>query len=153
MAKRKKTGGKPKQKREPVSHRVNTISGNGDMPTSQEVAPAEPTIGEAMRLAVAELGDVVIDETLAPAQMRELADAYERVTEEKAAFDRKSEAAKVARKSWESAQALLLEKVRAFTHPAPLPLFDASQAAADEDEMVNGGDVTGDTPVGDEATA
>jgi hypothetical protein len=151
----KKKAGKPRgkkkpEKRAPVTHRVNTIKGNGAMPTSTEIAPAEPTIGEAMRLAVEALGDVVIDENLAPAQMRELAEAYERVTEEKAAFDKKNDAAKVAKKAWESAQNLLLEKVRAFTHPAPLPLFDQQQAEDDEDAMLDGGD--DDDAAGEEAT-
>jgi hypothetical protein len=32
----------------------------------------------------------------------------------------------------------LLERVRAMTHPDPLPLFDAPQAEADRDRMIGG---------------
>jgi hypothetical protein len=112
-------------------HRVNTINSNGDQPESREVAPEKVTVGEAMRRAVENLGEVVIDETMAPAQLRELAECFEQVTREQAAFDAKSEEAKTAKKALESATNLLLEKVRTFTHPTPMPLFDQQQAEED----------------------
>lgn len=158
MAKKKQrrptTKDEPRRQRRAVGHeggkrvsalrggRVNTIKGDGAMPESKEILPpAEPSIGEAMRLAVEALGEVVIDDQLAAGQLRELSEAYEHVTEEKAAFDRKNDAAKVAKKAWESATNLLLEKVRAFTHPTPLPLFDQQQREDDEADMLGGGDV------------
>jgi len=122
-------------KRKTVIHRLNTVKSNGAQPESQEVAPAELPIGEAMRQAVAALGDVVIDESLAASHLRELAESYEQVTREQAAYDQKSEAAKIAKKSLESATELLLEKVRLFTHPKAMPLFDQQQAEADLQAM------------------
>ncbi len=118
-------------------HRLNTINSNGDLPTSCEVAPAEVPIGEAIRQAVEQLGDIVIDADMAPQQLRELADVYEDVARAQAEFTRKSDAAKIAKKSLDSITNLLLEKVRAFTHQAPLPLFDANQAEVDRQAMVN----------------
>lgn len=134
------TGAKPGRKRwsaerKPVTHRVTTRHADG-VSESREVAPAKVPIGEAMRRAVEALGDVQIDETLAPRQLAELADCYEQITREQAAFDAKSEEAKTAKKALESATNLLLEKVRAFTHSAPLPLFDQKQAERDRAEMV-----------------
>lgn len=106
-----------------VRHRTNTFKGNG-APTSREVAPTI-TIGEAMRRAVAELGDVVIDADEAPAQMRQLSECYEQVAREQAAYNERVDQAKLAKKSLDSATALLLEKVRTFTHASKsLPLFD-----------------------------
>lgn len=93
-----------------------------------------------MRLAVDGLGDITIDNELAPKQLRELADVYEDVARAQAAFNAKADAAKIAKKALESVTALLLEKVRSFTHPAPLPLFDHQQAEDDRDDMLAGGD-------------
>lgn len=121
--------------------RRNTHKANGSVAESAAAVP-EPetkiTIGEAMRRAVEELGEVIVDDTLAPQQLRELGECYEEVARRQAAYDAKAEEAKTAKKSLESAQALILEKVRTYTHPAPLPLFDAAQAEADEAAMVAG---------------
>ena len=136
MAKRAKT-----TKDKPTTHRVNTVRSDGAPPESREVAPAPVTVGEAMRRAVEELGEVIIDDQLAASQLRELADCYEQVTKEQAAYNQKAEAAKVAKKSLESATNLLLEKVRTFTHPQALPLFDQDQAEADRADMLAGGEV------------
>lgn len=124
-------------KRKTVTHRLHTFKGNGAPAESREVAPEPIPIGEAMRRAVDALGEVVIDDGLASAQLRELAELYERVTAEQTAFDEKAEAAKVAKKSVESATNLLLERVRAFTHAAPLPLFDQQQAEQDRSDMLD----------------
>lgn len=126
-----------------VTHRVTTHKSNGGLPESQEVAPEKVTIGEAMRRAVKELGDIIVDDSLAPAQMRELAEVYEDVAREQAAFNEKSEAAKLAKKSLESVQGLLLEKVRAFTHPTPLPLFDGLRAESDRQDMLEAANTGG----------
>lgn len=123
------------------SHRMNVVKGNGALPTSTEVAPADDhkiPIGEAMRKAVADLGDVAIDNELAPQQLRELGDCFEEVTRRRAAYNARAEEAKTAKKGLDAATDLLLEKVRTFTHPAPLPLFDQRQAEADHAEMVAG---------------
>lgn len=119
-------------KRKTVVHRINRGGTNGSPSTSTEVAPEKVNIGEAMRRAVEALGEQKVDPNLAPIQMLELADAYEQVTRMQAAFDARSEEAKTAKKSLESATNLLLEKVRSFTHPAPLPLFDGQQREADQ---------------------
>lgn len=120
-----------------------------------EVAPgdddAKVSIGEAMRRAVEELGEVVVDDKLAPSQLRQLAEYYEDVTRMQAAFNEKSEAAKVAKKSLEGATNLLLERVRAFTHPAPLPLFDQTQAEEDHETMLDAVDATHDAEDAEEA--
>lgn len=122
------------------AHRVTTINSNGDLPESREVAPEKVTVGEAMRRAVESLGEVVIDETMAPAQLRDISEAYEQVIREQAAYDAKAEEAKTAKKSLESATNLLLEKVRAATHPQPLPLFDQQQSEQDLEAMVGAGE-------------
>jgi hypothetical protein len=137
--------------RKPVGHedgkrvaalrtRVTTLPSNGDHPSSMEVAPEPKPIAQAMREAVDALGDVQIDPDLAPSQLRQLSDAYENVTKAKAAFNAKNDDAKVAKKALESATDFLLERVKAFTHPAALPLFDTKQAESDEAAMVAGDD-------------
>jgi hypothetical protein len=117
--------------------RRNTIKPNGGLPESFEPLPESVSIGEAMRLAVEALGDVKVDDDLAPAQMRQLAEAFEQVTREQAAFHQKSEAAKIAKKSLDSATDYLLKRVKEFTHPTPLPLFDAVREENDREAMVN----------------
>lgn len=122
-------------KRKTVIHRVNRHTSNGSPSESAEVLPEKVNIGEAMRRAVEALGEARVDAGLAPTQLLELSECYEQVVRMQAAFDARSEEAKTAKKSLESAQALLLEKVRAFTHPAPLPLFDGKQREADQTAM------------------
>lgn len=141
MKTKSKRGRKPKDD----GARVNTIKPNGGLPESKLAGPIEVvTIGEAMRRAVEALGDVTIDDGLAPQQLRELGESYEEVVRMQAAYDAKADAAKIAKKALESTEALLREKVRAFTHPAPLPLFDHVQAEADVDAMVNEGGPVGE---------
>ena len=111
-------------------HRITTYKPGGDPSESREVAPAPVPIGEAMRLAVDALGDVVVDDTLAAGQLRELAAIYEDVTRRRTAWAQKADEAKTAKQSLDAATECLLDKVRAFTHPTPLPLFDARQAEA-----------------------
>jgi hypothetical protein len=118
--------------------RANVIPGNGDLPTSTEVAPEKVSIGEAMRKAVEELGETIINDELAASQLRQLAEAYEQVTREQAAFAKKSEEAKIAKKSLDGATEHLLGLVKEFTHPKPLPLFDMDQREADHAEMIEG---------------
>jgi len=124
-----------------LRHRANVIPSNGDLPTSTEVAPEKIPIGEAMRKAVEELGDVVVDNELAPQQLRELGDCFEEVTRRRAAYNARAEEAKTAKKGLDAATELLLEKVRTFTHPKPLPLFDQKQAEEDLSEMIGAGEV------------
>lgn len=89
-----------------------------------------------MRQAVEALGDVVIDDTLAPSQMRQLAELLEDVTRREAAFKARNEEAKTAKKSLESATEFLLLRLKEFTHPASLPLFDQTQAESDQADML-----------------
>ena len=124
-------------KRKTVTHRVNRHTSNGAHSESAEVLPEKVPIGEAMRKAVEALGDVEIDSALAPTQMLELAECYDQVVRMQAAFDARSEDAKTAKKSLDSAQNLLLDRVKQFTHPAPLPLFDGPQREKDHDKMLD----------------
>lgn len=133
-----------------VTHRITTHRSNGNLSQSVEVAPEPVPIGEAMRLAVEQLGESRVDPALAPTQLIELGYCYEEVVRRKAAFEAKNDDAKVAKKSLESATELLLEKVRACTHPAALPLFDQVEAKDDLDTMLDGGDVE---PESDQAPA
>lgn len=121
---------------------TRTVKANGGIPDThpESVAPERVPIGEAMRQAVEALCDVKIDHELAPQQLAELAGCYEEITRRQAAFHEKNEDAKTAKKSLESATELLLEKVRTFTHLAPLPLFDHVEAEADRQQMLAGGD-------------
>lgn len=136
-----------------LSHNVTEHKSNGALPEGHSVpvpAPETITIGEAMRRAVEDLGEVTIDNDLAPDQMRQLAEVYEDVTRRQAAWNAKNDEAKVAKKALESATNLLLEKVRAFTHPIALPLFDKTQAEADLELMT---DEPAGEPTADEASA
>lgn len=120
-----------------ASHRVNTIPSSGAPSTSAEVAPEKVSAGEAMRLAVAELGDVAIDNDLAPAQLRELGEMYEDVARRRSAFNVKADAAKDAKKALETAETALLERVRMYTHKPAMPLFDAKEAETDHAAMLD----------------
>lgn len=124
--------------------RRNTLPSNGDAAESREVLPEKVSVGEAMRRAVEALGDVTVNDDLAGQQMRQLAELYENVAKEQAAYDKRAEAAKVAKKALESAQNLLMEQVRAFTHANPLPLFDRQQAEEDRQRMEAGDVMAGD---------
>lgn len=117
--------------------RTTTFPTNGDQPKSADVLPEKVTIGEAMRRAVAELGDVQIDDDLAPAQLRQLGEIIEDVTRRQAAYNLKSDEAKTAKKALESATELLITTVKEFTHPVPLPLFDAKQSTDDHAAMLD----------------
>lgn len=117
--------------------RVNTIPSNGDLPSSVEVAPEPVSIGEVMRQALDELGDIAIDPDLAIGQLHEIGEAYEEVVRRQAAYNARAEEAKTAKKSLEAAQEMVLEKVRAATHPKPLPLFDHQQAEDDRLDMLD----------------
>jgi hypothetical protein len=129
---------RPKRTRRSAS-RMTTHKPNGGLSETTEVPEiSEPVpIGEAQRLAVEQLGKVTIDPGLAPTQLLELAEAYEQVTREQAAYNARAEATKTAKKSLESATNLLLEKVRSFTHAAPLPLFDQAEREADHEDMLD----------------
>lgn len=117
--------------------RVTTFPSNGDAPSTGDVLPEKVSIGEAMRRAVEDLGEVVIDTDLAPSQLRQLADLYEDWARRDAAFNAKNEEAKTAKKSAESAKDVLLLHVKEFTHPKALPLFDGPQAVEDVENMQN----------------
>lgn len=118
---------------------------------SEEVASEKVSVGEAMRRAVEQLGPVTIDAQLAAAQMEELAICYDEIAKRQAAYDAKAEEAKTAKKSLESAENLLLTKVKEYTHSKPLPLFDSKQAEQDREDMLASADVDDvDVDEGDE---
>lgn len=127
-----------------------TYPSNGSLPSTSTVLVEDNkvSIGEAMRRAVEELGDRTIDSQLAAGQMVELADCYEEVVRRQAAFNAKNDEAKTAKKSLESAEALVLEKIRTFTHAAALPLFDHIERENDQAAME--GAATADAPLWNE---
>lgn len=160
MTRRRGKGKPPKDEAatEPVtSHRVNTIPSNGAPSTSAEVAPEKVNAGEAMRLAVAELGDVAVDNDLAPAQLRELGEMYEDLARRRSAFNVKAEAMKDAKKAVEAAETALLQRVRMYTHKPAMPLFDKVEAETDHAAMLdaaeNEGMVAPPAPVTEAAEA
>lgn len=134
-APRAKTG-----RRKWSAERHNTHKANGSLPESRAASP-EPeekvSIGEAMRQAVEQLGDVRVDPGLAPTQLLELGECYEEVARRQAAYDARAEELKTAKKGLDAATELLLEKVKTFTHPAPLPLFDQAEREADHRDMLD----------------
>jgi hypothetical protein len=97
-------------------------------------------VGEAVRQAVEALGVPAFDNGLSPEQLKDLSDAYDAVVRETAAYKAKKWAAKIAKDSLKSATELLLGKVKTFTHPAPLPLFEAAKEADAVAQMVAGTD-------------
>jgi hypothetical protein len=108
-----------------------------------EPEPVAPPVGAlsieaAMEHAVQALGPVTIDPQLAPEHLSELAECYDEIERTAAKLARKTEDAKTAREAHQVAVDHLLERVRAMTHPDPLPLFDAPQAEADRDRMIGG---------------
>lgn len=86
--------------------------------TPNYTAPQTPT--------PADIGDspITIDEGLAAGQLRELAELQADVNKATTAYNVKKDAAKVAKDTVDSKTNLLLEKLRMFTHPTALPLFD-----------------------------
>jgi hypothetical protein len=119
---------------------ARTVKSNGGLSEGHSEPVPEPekvNVGEAMRRAVEALGDLKIDDELAPRQMAELAELLEDITKRRAAFNLKNDEAKTAKKSLESVTELLLEKLKSFTHPAPLPLFDTEQAEDDLEDMLD----------------
>lgn len=116
---------------------ITTHPSNGGRPEThiQPVEDNKVSIGEAMRLAVEALGPRAIDSELAQSQLNQLADALEERTRKAAAFDRKNDEAKTAKKALDVADEMIRTLVRDFTHPSPLPLFDAPQREADLGNM------------------
>lgn len=98
---------------------------------------------KAVKNFAASLGSMKIDKALAADQMEELGTLLEDVAAAKVTADTKAEDAKTAKGTYESKVNLLLEKLRGFTHPKALPLFDAVQREADLVDMT-----TKDRPVG-----
>lgn len=138
MAKRKSRGGGKRTR----GGRVNTHPSNGSAPQSMEPAPARVTAGEAMRRAVAELGDLQVDNDLAPGQLQQIGQMVEEVERAKAEYANKLEAAKVAKKTLEGAETMLQKFCREVTHPKAMPLFDQKAAEDDLTKMVESGEAS-----------
>lgn len=131
--------GRPKGSKNKGQARTNTIGTNGNRDESKATGPVlVMSAGEAIRKALDALGDVQVEDTLAPHQMRELGGLYEDVAKETASYNLKAEAAKIAKKALDVAVLALLNRVKDFTHPSPMPLFDAPQAEADQAAMEAG---------------
>jgi len=124
----------PRKKKDNVSSfkprgRRNVIKTNGALPESGSVPEPRTAmpIAEAMNQAIKDLGPLNIDPSRAVNQLTELGGLLEDVRARKAAYEARHEEAQTAKKSWESARELLEYKVKAFTHPAELPLLDAAK--------------------------
>jgi hypothetical protein len=80
---------------------------------------------------------IQIDDELAAGQLRELAELQTEVNAATSTYNVKKDAAAVAKKTVESKTELLLEKLRLFTHPPSLPLFDQTQHNRDVTRMLD----------------
>ncbi len=104
-----------------------------------KIAAKAAKIGGAVTKAVtnfaASLGAMKVDPDLAADQMEELGTLLEDVAKAKVVADEKASDAKTAKGTYESKVNLLLEKLRGFTHPKALPLFDTAQAEKDLVDM------------------
>lgn len=97
-----------------------------------KAAKVGSAVTKAVKEFTASLGPKKVDGAKAEAQMNTLADLLEDVATAKAKADEKAADAKTAKGTYESKVNLFLERVRTFTHPKALPLFDA----ADEDRAL-----------------
>lgn len=151
MAKRKGSSkGKPKRTRS--AGRTNTHKSNGSLPESQAVAPTtEPErvpIAEAMRQAEEALGTMSIDRDHAAEQLGDIASAQIDVVRRQAAVNARAEELKTAKKSLESARALVDEKIRMYAFPTSAgPLIDLATREADQEAMLDAAEQ--DAPLGD----
>jgi hypothetical protein len=106
-----------------------------------KVSKAAREVGGAVGKAVAtfakSLGEMKIDDKAAADQMHEIGTMLEDVARAKGMADDKAEASKLAKQSYESKVNLFMEKVRGFTHPKSLPLFDAAEREADQKDMLD----------------
>lgn len=101
-------------------------------------------VGKAVANFAKSLGEMKIDDDAAADQMHEIGDALEDVAKAKMIADDKAETAKTAKATYESKVNLFMEKVRGFTHPKSLPLFDAPAAEKDRQQMLDAADKGGD---------
>lgn len=81
---------------------------------------------------------IQVDDDLAGAQLRELAELQSDLLRAQHVAEDKKEAAATAKKTVESKTELLLEKLRMFTHPPSLPLFDQKTESRAVTRMVQG---------------
>lgn len=152
MAKRKGNAkSKPKRPRAPRTRsagRTNTHKPNGGLSESMAVAPtSEPErvpAAEAGRRALAELGDLKVDHELSAHQLEDIGIAHEEVIRQQAILASKKEDVKVAKAAVKAAEDLRDEKIRMYTHPESLPLFDETQAESDHEAMLNAAETGGE---------
>ena len=88
-------------------------------------------VSKAVKAFSTNLGAMNVSMDDAPAQMMELGELLEDVAKAKDTADSKAADAKTAKATYESKVNLLLEKLRGFTHPKALPLFDATEREQD----------------------
>jgi hypothetical protein len=100
---------------------------------------------KAIKNFAANLGSMKIDKLQAADQMEELGELLEDVAKALGTSITKADEAKTAKGTYDSKVNLLLEKLRGFTHPKALPLFDQHQAEADLVDMTTRDQTAGDT--------
>lgn len=140
MAKKSARGGKQAGKKKPGGRR-GTDRPRAVRQTVTKVREVANRVGGSVAKAVknfsANLGAMKIDKGAAPDQLEELGTLLEDVAGAKATADEKAETAKTAKATYESKVNLLLEKLRGFTHPKALPLFDGPAREADQKTMLD----------------
>jgi hypothetical protein len=119
--------------------KMQIVKPGGALP---EASFAPVPVAEAIASAQESLGEPKTDEGLTADQARQLSECSERVDRARKVYEDKREAAKTAKEALDGARDELERKVKAFTHPEPLPLFDGKQAEADVAKMVEGDGLT-----------
>jgi hypothetical protein len=117
---------------------MRVVKPGGALP---EASFAPVPVAEAIAQAQESLGEPIVDAGLTADQARQLSECSDRVDKARKVYEDKREAAKTAKETLENAREELERKVKAFTHPAALPLFDGPQAEADRAKMVEAPEV------------
>jgi len=118
--------------------RIVNRQANGAAGPVMSVPEPDLPLEESIKKAIEELGELAVDESSAPKHLRELADDYHEVVRTQTILAKRVDAVKIAKKSVDSATAVLLEKLRSCTHQKPLPLFNVKDREADQANMLEG---------------
>ena len=97
---------------------------------------AGPVIKKAVKTLLASMGALEINDAQAAKQLRELGRDLEHVAQALQLAEDRKDSAKDAQKDYEALVNRTLEKLRSFTHPKAMPLFDAEEREADQREML-----------------
>lgn len=98
-----------------IRKRKPAYDGTPNYTPEKENPPTSPFVADS---------PITIDADLAAAQLEELANLHADVLRAAHIAEEKKEAASTAKKTVESKTGLLMDRLRAFTHPPSLPLFD-----------------------------